>query len=40
MDEAQFWTIIEAGGRKARTDPERQVAAVRRQMAKLPLEES
>jgi hypothetical protein len=39
MDEAQFWDIIESGGKKARTDPERQLAAVRKQLAKLPPEE-
>src|SRR5437588_11064610 len=39
MDEAQFWTIIEAGGNKARADPERQLAAARKRLAKLSPEE-
>src|SRR5436305_13462081 len=39
MDEAQFWEILEAGGRKARTDPERRLAAVRKRLGKLSPEE-
>lgn len=39
MDEAQFWTIIEAGGSKAPADPERQLAAARKRLAKLSSEE-
>jgi hypothetical protein len=39
MDEAQFWAVIEAGGRKARTDQDRQLVAVRKQLAKLTPEE-
>ena len=39
MDEAQFWSIIEAGGKKALADPDRQLAVVRKQLAKLPPEE-
>jgi hypothetical protein len=35
MDEAMFWQIIEAGGRKALADPERQLAAVRKRLGKL-----
>lgn len=32
MDESRFWNIIESGGRAARSDPERQLAAVREQL--------
>jgi hypothetical protein len=39
MDETRFWVIIEAGGRKALTDPERQLAAVHKQLLKLSPEE-
>jgi hypothetical protein len=39
MDDNQFWTVIEAGGPKARTDPERQLAAARKRLAKLAPEE-
>jgi hypothetical protein len=39
MDDAQFWAIIEAGGRRALSDPERQLAAVRKRLRKLPPEE-
>jgi hypothetical protein len=39
MDEAQFWAIIEAGGKKAGTDPERQLAAVWKRLVKLAPEE-
>ena len=39
MDEEQFWAIIEAGGRRALADPERQLAAVRKRLSKLPPEE-
>jgi hypothetical protein len=35
MDEARFWAIIEAGGRKAFADPERQLAAVHQELLKL-----
>ena len=39
MDEARFWAIIEAGGRRALADPERQLAAVHRQLIKLTPED-
>jgi hypothetical protein len=39
MDETQFWEIIEAGGRRAAKDPERQLAAIRKRLAKLSPEE-
>jgi hypothetical protein len=39
MDEASFWAIIEAGGRQARDDPERQLAAARERLVKLSPEE-
>ena len=39
MDEARFWAIIEAGGRKALAEPERQLAAVRKQLLKLSPDE-
>src|SRR6266542_1621144 len=35
MDESQFWAIVESGGWKAHEDPERQLAAVRKQLCKL-----
>jgi hypothetical protein len=35
MDEAQFWALIEAGGRKASADPDRQLAVVHRELLKL-----
>lgn len=39
MDEARYWAIIEAGGRKALSDPERQLAAVHKQLSQLTPEE-
>jgi hypothetical protein len=39
MDEAQFWTIIEVGGSKARAEPERHLAVVRKRLVKLSPEE-
>jgi hypothetical protein len=39
VDETQFWTIIEAAGGKRRADPDRQLAAARKRLAKLPPEE-
>jgi len=39
MDEPQFWDIIESGGRKALDDPERQLAAAHKKLAKYPPEE-
>jgi hypothetical protein len=35
LDETQFWAAIEAGGREALGDPERQLAAVREQLRAL-----
>jgi hypothetical protein len=39
MDETRFWAIIEAGGRKAAADPERQLAAVHKKLLALAPEE-
>jgi hypothetical protein len=39
MDETLFWSILEAGGRKVRTNPERQLAAIRKALLKLSPEE-
>jgi hypothetical protein len=39
MNEAKFWEIIEAGGRKSLADPESQLAAVHKQLLKLSGEE-
>jgi hypothetical protein len=39
MDEARFWAIIEAGGRRALADPKRQLAAVSKRLGKLSPEE-
>lgn len=39
MDETRFWAIIEWGGRKALANPERQLAAVHKQLLKLSPEE-
>ena len=35
MDEPQFWRIIESGGPKALEDPQRQLVAVHKTLAKL-----
>src|SRR5258708_3250267 len=39
LDESRFWAIIEAGRRRARADPEYQLAAVRKQLLKVLAEE-
>jgi hypothetical protein len=39
IDDSRFWAIIEAGGRRALTDPERQLTAVHKQLLKLSPEE-
>jgi hypothetical protein len=39
MDESQFWTVIESGGRNARNDLDRQLEAVRNKLQKLSPEE-
>jgi hypothetical protein len=39
MDEAQFWAIIESGGPKVLPNQGRQLAAVRKQLRKLPPEQ-
>jgi hypothetical protein len=36
MDDAQFWSIIEAGGPESLRDPEKQLPAVREQLRLLP----
>ncbi|MBY0227687.1 MAG: DUF4240 domain-containing protein [Gemmataceae bacterium] len=39
MDDATFWAIIESGGKRALSDPDRQLASVRKRLAKLPPEQ-
>jgi hypothetical protein len=39
MDDSRFWSIIEAGGKKAISDPEPQITAVRKELTKLTPEE-
>jgi hypothetical protein len=39
LDTERFWSIVEAGGRKAQEDPERHLEAVRRALGKLPPDE-
>ncbi len=39
MDEAQFWAIIESGGPGVYDDPDRQLAAVREKLSKVPPQE-
>jgi hypothetical protein len=39
MDDAGFWKIVEAGGTRARSDPDRQLAAVVGKLTRLPPDE-
>jgi hypothetical protein len=39
MDDAQFWEIIESGGRGALNDPDKQLAAVNKRLLKLTPQE-
>jgi hypothetical protein len=39
LDTERFWSIVEAGGREAQEDPERQLEAVRRALGDLPPDE-